>query len=40
MKPALVDKSSVSRDKNMEDLNTFLGNWNFVSNGKSSKRLR
>lgn len=40
MKFVLVDKLSVSRDKNMEDFNIFFGNWNFVSNGKLLKSLR
>lgn len=41
MKDTLIDKSSVDRNKNTEELsNTFPGNWNFISNGKSSKKLR
>lgn len=42
MRVTLIDKSHfIGREKNMENLNTFLGNWDFViSHGTSPKKLR
>ena len=39
MKDALIDKSRLVRGTSVEEHNVFLGNWNFVSNAKSSKKL-